>query len=263
MASGSFTGVGVSPQVSFATNTAEGLHLIVGFSEPMTKDSALTTPGNYTITALSTETAYQPTSVIVPSDTYPRGVLLELQGRLLAGTDNFRLTVANTLTDVAGNTLDAAADTADFSGVGVTTDSVSSSSLETALVSTWAIDSTIPYLVSLRRTLADVTVSNGKQVLAYAYDSPYRNFISDSHRDVALFDYEDVVNRVSATTAANAVARHRGFKERIFLDAKTAGVSTNLVDTLLRLCQGIPAEDTVTFLRMMAALVVLAAAETL
>lgn len=108
----SFVGVGVDPQVSSATATT-GTQVLVTFSEAMTSDAELTDPTNYTITEDLGSDARTVDHVAILS---PTEVLLTLDGVLSFGTLNYSVEVADTVTDLAGNTLDSGADSADFSG---------------------------------------------------------------------------------------------------------------------------------------------------
>jgi hypothetical protein len=111
---GSFTGIGVSPQVASAVATTLS-RVRVTFNEPMTDDAALNDPGSYTIdedmgSAARTVDAVTPEAVAEP--TY---VDLDLDGECTVGTNNYAVTVDTAVVDAAGNALDAAHDSADFS----------------------------------------------------------------------------------------------------------------------------------------------------
>lgn len=109
--SGSFTGIGIEPQVVSAAAIA-GTRVRVTFDEAMAADAELIDPTNYTITEDLGSDPRTVVSVVVESTT---SVILTLDGILTFGTDNYNVEVANTVTDLAGNTLDPANDNADFS----------------------------------------------------------------------------------------------------------------------------------------------------
>ena len=103
-----FTGVGVAPSVLTATANSSTLVRIV-YSEPMANDPALTTPGNYAFTgglAAQSVTRIDASTVDVTVSAMQTGV-------------NYTVTVSTSgPADVAGNTLNPAANTAVFTGVG-------------------------------------------------------------------------------------------------------------------------------------------------
>lgn len=111
---GSFTGSGVAPQVASATALSSTV-VRVTFSEYMTDNAALLLAGNYTLTPDGGSAARTVTSVVVEGSAPSLSVLLYLNGNLTAGTNNYQVLVTN-VEDVAGNPLDLAFDTADFSG---------------------------------------------------------------------------------------------------------------------------------------------------
>ncbi len=108
-----FNGIGVLPQVANAS-ALTSQRVRVQFSEAMRQDAALTTPANYTITPDGGSAARTVLSVVSSGDDE---VILILDGALTVGVDNYNVQVALTVADVAGNTLDPAADDADFSGI--------------------------------------------------------------------------------------------------------------------------------------------------
>lgn len=106
-----YSGVGILPQVTSAVLV--GARLAVTFSEPMTEDAEILDPTNYTITPDGGSDALTVTGVVVASSTI---VYLTLSGAPTTGDLNYNVEVADTVTDLAGNTLDPAADNADFDG---------------------------------------------------------------------------------------------------------------------------------------------------
>lgn len=115
-----FTGVGVLPTVESAVLLSEGRRLRVTFSEPMRRDSALTTPSNYTFNVLTAgaATPYIDRIELPDGVTYPTYVDL-LISELTDGA-SYEV-VASTVgpTDRALNPVNPLGDTAAFTGVGV------------------------------------------------------------------------------------------------------------------------------------------------
>jgi hypothetical protein len=113
--SDTFVGIGVAPEVvsAFAETTRR---VRVVFSEPMDAASGIADSASYTITADVGSAARTVVSVSLEPAVSPTYVLLVLDGDLTVGTDNYNVAVDTTVTDAAGNELDAAADDADFDG---------------------------------------------------------------------------------------------------------------------------------------------------
>ena len=110
---GSFSGIGVGPQVESALGLSR-VRVRVFFTEPMTDDAALNAAGSYTITE---DVGSDPRFVLEvwPENvTNPGYVDLVLDGQVTEGVDNYNVQVSTTLTDVAGNALDASSDDANF-----------------------------------------------------------------------------------------------------------------------------------------------------
>jgi hypothetical protein len=107
---GSFTGIGVAPQVDAAVAQTQQTVRVV-FSEGMTATADLTDPVTYTINEDLGSDPRTVSSVIIQSASI---VVLTLDGLLTPGTDNYEVEVADTVIDLAGNPLDPANDTADF-----------------------------------------------------------------------------------------------------------------------------------------------------
>ena len=115
---GDFSGQGVRPQVSSATSL-DGSTIEIVFSEGM-DDTGLTTPGNYLFTGptgpppapivASVVTKMSPTTVRVT-------VTGEMQDSTWGGPNNYSVEVSN-VRDLFFNTIDPAADTDTFNGIG-------------------------------------------------------------------------------------------------------------------------------------------------
>ena len=116
---GNFTGEGVEPTVASATYSDKGA-LRVTFSEAMEPNTELETISNYTITGATTITVQD---VTFENETDPTYVDLEVDPTPIYGTDNYTITVATTVEDLAGNTLDPAGASVQFSGWVVPVDS--------------------------------------------------------------------------------------------------------------------------------------------
>lgn len=110
---GSFVGVGDLPEVASA-NAYSSIGVAVHFTEAMTNDTELTDPANYTITGPGT-----PPTVVSVTVSTATVVLLVLSDALTLGAiDDYTVEVADTVTDLAGNTLEPTADTATFGIIG-------------------------------------------------------------------------------------------------------------------------------------------------
>jgi hypothetical protein len=118
MARETWTGVGVKPTVLRAEALSETL-VRVTFSEAMTNNAALTTPGNYVFTPAGDSAAVSATVVTPESGPGPSYVDVTLNTGMSVGQDNYNVAVDNSVKDLAGNTLDPAADDVDFDGYGV------------------------------------------------------------------------------------------------------------------------------------------------
>lgn len=113
---GSFVGIGIKPRVESAEALTQTT-VKVTFVEPMRDDAELRDPANYTITADGGSAARVVEGVSTEPINDSMYVILELDGVLTVGTDNYNVQVDTTIADAAGNTLDPAYDDADFSGL--------------------------------------------------------------------------------------------------------------------------------------------------
>lgn len=112
--SGSFVGLGVDPRVASAVALASN-SVRVTFTELMEANAALTNVANYVLTPDVGSSARTVTAVTVEGTAPSPYVVLTLDGTLTPGSDNYQLLVTN-VEDAAGNPLDLAFDTVDFSG---------------------------------------------------------------------------------------------------------------------------------------------------
>ena len=232
---GTFVGVGLSPAILTAVNFDSGNKVRVIFNEAMQNTTALTAPTTYSLTALSTQPVYQPVSVTAESVANPTYVELTLAGTLLQGTDNYSVTVDTSVVDVAGNPLSPLGNTFVFSGIGIDTSTQvqPTTLLEDFLVQpTWNTDSQTPKLYSLRRTLTEVTNSNGRQILGYAVISPLKNYIISKHPDIDLFDNSSIVNRTSIKTASASIAHFRKNFKVIVQECLYIGVDQDVLSKI-------------------------------
>lgn len=86
----------------------------VYFSLPMTVDDVLRAAESYTITALLGAAVRTVLRVQPLASGWPTSVLLYLDGDLTPGTNNYNVEVSDEATSIGGETLDPAADDADF-----------------------------------------------------------------------------------------------------------------------------------------------------
>jgi len=107
-----FNGVGVAPRVSSALVATLAL-ITVDFDESLKDTSALRTPGNYVFSGSTTLTAVSAIPVLGSADK----VWVEIVGSMLVGTANYTVTVNSAITDMAGNGIDPAHNSATFDGV--------------------------------------------------------------------------------------------------------------------------------------------------
>jgi hypothetical protein len=116
--SGTWTGVGVKPIL--ASVVVNGDVVRATFSESMTVDLPFLDPASYVFTALGGgSVAVIAASVSPGPGTNPTYIDISLSHSLTFGTANYRLTVAATLTDKAGNPMDSSGRSVDFNGSGV------------------------------------------------------------------------------------------------------------------------------------------------
>jgi hypothetical protein len=113
---GTWTGVGVNPQVSSASVILDKV-LRVEFDEEMENNADFIASSSYTITTLD------PGSVAVSIVSLTPGagntfIDILVDKSFTNGVANYRVAVSNLLVDIAGNTLDPAADQDDFDGFG-------------------------------------------------------------------------------------------------------------------------------------------------
>ena len=189
--SGGFTGAGSAPTVSSASNISQGIKVSVVFSEPMTNNAQLVDKTNYVITAIPGFTAQEVISVVVLSTTI---VDLNLAGPLSLGTENYTVTVATTVTDLAGNTLDPANNNALFDGIGPPVIKPGLTALETHIGGVWSEDSILSDLTFMRQLLLSVASSQisgspEKVIISYALSTSLRSVITDGHPDLINVDY--------------------------------------------------------------------------
>lgn len=116
--SGTWTGVGVKPIL--ASVVVNGDVVRATFSEPMTVDLPFIDPASYVFTALGGGSVSVLAASVAPGPgTNPTYIDISLSRALTFGTANYRLTVAATLADKAGNTMDPTGRSVDFNGSGV------------------------------------------------------------------------------------------------------------------------------------------------
>jgi hypothetical protein len=111
---GTFTGIGTAPRVEGATQK-NPVTIRLAFDEPMTDDAPLRATGSYVPSVGGGATARTVLGVTpepVPEPTY---VDLEMSGAL-STVGTYTITVGLTVSDAAGNTLDAAHRTASLTG---------------------------------------------------------------------------------------------------------------------------------------------------
>ena len=178
-----FTGVGISPTVSSAENRDSGDVVRVTFSEPMLLDSNLTSVLSYTLTPATGSVSRTIESVVPEVDaSNPRYVDLQLSGKLTKGTSNYTITVSTSVTDVAGNPLDAANNSVVFDGIGLVVIPIGVLSIEEHIKSDWS-SFNIPNITALKKTLLDVSISDSaagtpeRSLLAIAKQSPFYSLV--------------------------------------------------------------------------------------
>lgn len=108
------SGVGLDPQVASA-QAVSPFRIRVDFTEYVTVDSELLDAANYTVTAGGGSVAVTPIRVIASGDA-TQSVVLVLNGAMTPGTGNYTVEVTGSVTDLAGDPLDTAADSATFDG---------------------------------------------------------------------------------------------------------------------------------------------------
>lgn len=112
-----FTGTGIKPQVQ----SAGGLSVTVvrvHFSEAMDNNAALKNVASYTVAEDVGSVARTVASISPEQAVGPTYLDLTLDGEMTAGTNNYNVQVSTSVKDLAGNTLDPAADDVDFHGYG-------------------------------------------------------------------------------------------------------------------------------------------------
>jgi hypothetical protein len=113
-----FTGQGIKPQVQSAGGLSATVVRIL-FSEAMDNNADLKDPANYTVAEAVGSVARTVASISPEQAVGPSYLDLTLDGEMTAGTDNYNVQVDTSVKDLAGNTLDPAADDVDFHGYGV------------------------------------------------------------------------------------------------------------------------------------------------
>lgn len=110
-----YAGVGIAPRVSSAVMVGSQLRVV--FSELMTPDVALLDAASFTITEDAGSAPRLVLSVAVDGSSPSVSVLLTLDGPTTNGVANYNVAVDLSVSDLAGNGLDAAFADVDFDGL--------------------------------------------------------------------------------------------------------------------------------------------------
>lgn len=111
---GSWTGVGVKPQVSAVVWISS--YLRVTFSEAMTKNATFLATSSYVLTPGGGSVAVSVSSVVSGPGANPIYIDLLLNKSLTIGVNNYTMTVSGSIIDKAGNTMNAGYVATVFSG---------------------------------------------------------------------------------------------------------------------------------------------------